>query len=489
MKRIILYLFFLCASFTAFGQNTEAQNLTLINIVRNNTLSPARVANALDAINYSKQGLLQAYTAAGTDTYTVTGPTAITSYASGQLVFVTFTNANTGAATLNINSIGAADIKSNSGAALSAGDLVAGATYILKHNGTHFRIVGASGSGGSSYTFSNGLTESGGAAKLGGDITENTIITSTGGYNLWIGNLGGSDALGQFRAYGNSVTIGSQSFSSTNGGELALTSSNSYLHHRSTSNNQTSSLRVNSGIGASISRQDLAANNATVSDVLLLTKGIESGTYGANGVGARLAFTLPTNTAAQNTSDAGIEYSLTDVTNTAPYGKFVFKTNNGNRTTGTTVAELSYGSLKVPGLSNTSTANVLKYNTSDGSVTYSPVPKVVQVAFSDQSSAITAGTNKITFRMPYAMTVTEVRVSLRTAQTSGSIFTVDLNEAGTTILSTKATVDNTEKTSTTAATAPVISDSSLADDAEMTVDVDLVGDGTAVGGVITIIGY
>jgi hypothetical protein len=90
--------------------------------------------------------------------------------------------------------------------------------------------------------------------------------------------------------------------------------------------------------------------------------------------------------------------------------------------------------------------------------------------------------------MPYAMTVTAVRASLSTAQASGSIFTVDINEGGTTILSTKLTIDNTEKTSTTAATAAVISDSALADDAEITVDIDQIGDGTAKGLKVTIIG-
>jgi hypothetical protein len=77
---------------------------------------------------------------------------------------------------------------------------------------------------------------------------------------------------------------------------------------------------------------------------------------------------------------------------------------------------------------------------------------------------------------------------LTTAQSSGNIFTVDINEGGTSILSTKLTIDNTEKTSTTAATPPVISDSSLADDAEITVDIDQIGDGTAKGLKVTIIG-
>lgn len=116
------------------------------------------------------------------------------------------------------------------------------------------------------------------------------------------------------------------------------------------------------------------------------------------------------------------------------------------------------------------------------------VPKVIQLACSDETTALTAGTGKITFRMPHAMTVTAVRASLTTAQATGVIFTVDINENGVSILSTKLTIDNTEKTSTTAVTAPVISDTSLADDAEITVDIDQVGDGTAKGLKILLIG-
>lgn len=110
------------------------------------------------------------------------------------------------------------------------------------------------------------------------------------------------------------------------------------------------------------------------------------------------------------------------------------------------------------------------------------------IACSDETTALTTGAAKITFRMPYAFTLSAVRASLTTAQTSGSIFTVDINEGGSTILSTKLTIDNAEKTSTTAATAAVISDSSIADDAEMTIDIDQVGDGTAKGLKVVLIG-
>ena len=100
----------------------------------------------------------------------------------------------------------------------------------------------------------------------------------------------------------------------------------------------------------------------------------------------------------------------------------------------------------------------------------------IGVALSDETTAITTGTAKVTLRMPFAMTLTAVRASLATASTSG-IPTVDINEAGVTILSTKLTIDANEKTSTTAATAAVISDTALADDAEITFDIDVAGTG------------
>jgi len=115
-------------------------------------------------------------------------------------------------------------------------------------------------------------------------------------------------------------------------------------------------------------------------------------------------------------------------------------------------------------------------------------PFELVIAASDETTALTAGNAKITFRMPRAVTLTAVRASLTTAQASGSIFTVDINENGTTILSTKLTIDNTEKTSTTAATPPVISDTALADDAEITIDIDQIGNGSAKGLKVMLIG-
>lgn len=116
-------------------------------------------------------------------------------------------------------------------------------------------------------------------------------------------------------------------------------------------------------------------------------------------------------------------------------------------------------------------------------------PVLWGVACSDETTALTIGNAKVSFRAPCAMELAMVRGSLSTAQASGSIFTSDLNVTGVgSILSTKLTIDNAEKTSTTAAIPPVLSTTSIADDAEFTVDFDQVGDGTAKGFKILLIG-
>lgn len=98
---------------------------------------------ALEGSKYLTQagGKISA-TASGTDTYTATIAPAITAYAAGQRFFITFTNANTGAATINLNSQGAKSLKKNSSAALTAGDILAGQIILIAYDGTNFQIIG-----------------------------------------------------------------------------------------------------------------------------------------------------------------------------------------------------------------------------------------------------------------------------------------------------------------------------------------------------------
>ena len=163
--------------------------------------------------------------------------------------------------------------------------------------------------------------------------------------------------------------------------------------------------------------------------------------------------------------------------------------------TASTSDALGVGSLEIGNASDTTLARSSAGNLSiEGNLIYRAggsfvgTPFEYSAAASDEATALTAGTSKLTFRMPCAMTITSVRASVGTAPT-GSTLIVDINQNGTSILSTELSIDATEKTSTTAATPAVISDTALADDAEVTIDIDQIGSTVAGAGLkVTLLG-
>lgn len=83
---------------------------------------------------------------AGTNTITATSDTAlvsaITAYARPMAFWLDPLIANTGAVTINIDSVGAIAIKDQFGAALQGGELTSTGLYLLVYDGTNFRAVG-----------------------------------------------------------------------------------------------------------------------------------------------------------------------------------------------------------------------------------------------------------------------------------------------------------------------------------------------------------
>lgn len=79
----------------------------------------------------------------GTDTITATLTPAITAYAAGQRFTFLAGGTNTGAATINFNSVGAKDLKKGpaGSTALAAGDITAGGLYTVEYDGTNFQLV------------------------------------------------------------------------------------------------------------------------------------------------------------------------------------------------------------------------------------------------------------------------------------------------------------------------------------------------------------
>ena len=137
-----------------------------------------------------------------------------------------------------------------------------------------------------------------------------------------------------------------------------------------------------------------------------------------------------------------------------------------------------------------------KFLTTNGAsqnVTWTAQTLGLEVAASDETTALTVANDLVTFRMPYAMTLNAgnagIRASLTGAGSTSGVTTIDVNQGGVSLLSTKITIDYGEWSSTTAATPPVLSTTALTDDSQITVDVDgLTGGANETGLKICLIG-
>lgn len=140
------------------------------------------------------------------NTYASTLSPAPTAYVRGMEVAIDFVNANTGAATINLNGLGAKTIQCN-GNALAAGQIAAGMTASLRYDGTNFQLINPnitavpfthlqqlSGSG--NFTIPAGITcikvtAIGGGGGGGGGTASNTAGGGGGGGAIlaWVNNL------------------------------------------------------------------------------------------------------------------------------------------------------------------------------------------------------------------------------------------------------------------------------------------------------------
>lgn len=211
----------------------------------------------------------------------------------------------------------------------------------------------------------------------------------------------------------------------------------------------------------------------------------------ASGTISTLALGTANQVLRVNSGASGVEFAdpasvgVTSVSGTAPIVSSGGTTPAISISAATTSAAGSMSSAdktKLDGIATGATANSsdatllnrANHTGTQAASTITSLPVELVIACSDETSNLTVGANKVTFRASYAFTLTAVRASVNTAPT-GSTLIVDINEAGTSVLSTKLSIDANETTSTTATSAAVISDSSIISDAEITIDIDQVG--------------
>jgi hypothetical protein len=116
----------LTGSVASDGQTTPTANLPM------GTFAHTNVGNATVRTMYPSAGQVQdgsityLTSVAGTNTITAVGALGMTAYATGQKFIFVSAGANTGATTININSIGAKSITKNGATALVSGNIASG---------------------------------------------------------------------------------------------------------------------------------------------------------------------------------------------------------------------------------------------------------------------------------------------------------------------------------------------------------------------------
>lgn len=241
---------------------------------------------------------------------------------------------------------------------------------------------------------------------------------------------------------------------------------------------------------------DLDAADYNISNAVMKDERYQVDTHGGVGVGSTVTITTDNGNVHTVILSADCTVTLTATATSGDYQSMLVRYVQD----GTGGWALAYASGDTPANGAPAidpTANAItevRYWTLDAGTTWyaatSLESREYTVAISDETTSLTTGTGKRTFRMPYKMLLTGVRASVTTAPT-GSTIIVDINEGGTSIMTTtKLSIDASEKTSTTAASAAAITDDVLADDAEITVDIDQIGSSTAGAGLkVTLIGY
>jgi hypothetical protein len=137
----------LTTALTKDGQTTPTANIPM------GTFKITGLGAGSAATDAAQYGQLQAgattiATVTGTDTLTGSVAPALGAYATGNLFSFVAASTNTGAATINLNGLGAKSITKQGTTALIAGDITSGRVHLIEYDGTRFQLLNPASSTG-----------------------------------------------------------------------------------------------------------------------------------------------------------------------------------------------------------------------------------------------------------------------------------------------------------------------------------------------------
>ena len=191
----------LSTAITKDGQTTPTANIPM----GNNKITGLAVGTAAtDAANLSQ---VQSTTAklvnsiSGADTITGTMSPTLGAYATGQMFYFIAAGDNTGAVTLNIDSLGAKAVTRDGSVALAASDIKSGEVVVVVYDGTRFQVVSQLNSSGDA-RFANVSIAS--ALNVGGVSTLTGAVNIAGAVSI----ASSMSVVGVFTATGSSTLNG-----------------------------------------------------------------------------------------------------------------------------------------------------------------------------------------------------------------------------------------------------------------------------------------
>ena len=155
-----------------------------------NAFQPYLGTAALKLVNYATDS-------GGANAYAITPVPAIAAYVAGQAVVLKPANANTGASTLNISSLGTKNIKMPDGTDPTANAMLATGIYLLVYDGTNFVLTNPATSSnlllarGTAVVVASASTTDIGAAnsdyvEISGTTTITSLGTTTARNHVWV---------------------------------------------------------------------------------------------------------------------------------------------------------------------------------------------------------------------------------------------------------------------------------------------------------------
>jgi hypothetical protein len=160
----------LSTAITKDGQTTITANIPMANYKFTGLGVGSGAADSANLSQVQSTAVKLLASVSGADTITAVGAPTVAAYAAGQMFYFVAAGANTGAVTINIDSLGAKNITRDGTTALAAGDIQSGEVCVIVYDGTQFQLV-------------NGASQSASIVTENLTVNKATVLNESGGDN------------------------------------------------------------------------------------------------------------------------------------------------------------------------------------------------------------------------------------------------------------------------------------------------------------------